>query len=263
MIHILKDLWIRIRDYNEIVDTCSDLYEDITLLQEEIETLKKLNTLKDVNDAKYWNEKWKQSNVYYSAPNRKLVTSYLEKGNYSSVVRIARDIINDFGLSIDDVDMVPLAVMKWNKAQKWKYKPDKGEKWNTPSETLTNLAEGKYCDCDDLGVLEYYLIREIFIQLNVWEKVKHRLKAMAGNVNRRGNIPSSAGGHFYLNWLTEDCEWMTIESTYYLYMAIANWKKKAQKLNPMYGTIWFSFNEEYSWAQNSLTVSKKDFEKEE
>ena len=117
--------------------------------------------------------------------------------------------------------------------------------------------------CDDYMILEYDIIRELFNQLSVWENVKHRLKCVAGNVNKRGSIPSNAGGHAYLIWLAEDKEWYTVETTYYPEKAITNFKKLPQKHNQMYGTMWFTFNEDKSWAQNSITVTTLDFNKDE
>lgn len=215
----------------------------------------------DVTDAEYWNNKWVQHPVWYRAPDKKRVIDYVKYKKILLIDDIADTLIREHNLSVDNVDVVPLTVLKWLEsefeAHRFKYKLDNGEIWSGPEEVL----ERKYGDCDDWGILEYYIIREIFKQLECWEVVKHRLKAVAGNVNSPGIIPSVRGGHFYLLWLHSDKEWYTIESTYYRYMAIANWGKKPQKVNPIYGVIWFSFNSEYSWSQHSITVSKEDFKK--
>jgi len=77
-------------------------------------------------------------------------------------------------------------------------------------------------NCDDHGILLYYVIRRVFELMGIWHNVSHRLKCMCGNVNHYGSIPSVAGGHFYLNWLHNDGYWYTVESTYYLERAILN-----------------------------------------
>jgi hypothetical protein len=220
-------------------------------------TIKELTKIPDINDAEYWNNKWKQSSVWYSAPKRMKVIDYVRYRKIPDVEKIALLLIDTIPSLRDDKDSVALEVMKWIDKQKFQYKSDKGEDWFSPEDFFLRA----YGDCDDFGIFEYYLIREIFKQLGQWDVVKHRLKCICGNVNNRGNIPSGAGGHFYLNWLHSDGEWYTVESTYYRPNAIGVYGKIPQKLNKVYGTIWFSFNEDFSWAQNSLTVSKKDFDK--
>ena len=233
---------------------------------DEVETLRgKLNKQRaSVTDAEFWNTKWKQSTIYYSAPKRKKVINYVtENTGLTGTLRTLRDrcdlLISSNGLHPGSVDSVPLSVMRWIAAEKFKYKHDKGELWKTPEQVWADKDVGN--DCDDIMILEYYMIRYMFTKLGVWGDVRHRLKCVAGNVNRKGSIPSSAGGHAYLNWLCDDGNWYTIETTYNLPTAILNYNKKSQKFNSMYGTIWFSFNEQYSWAQNSLTVCKDDFDK--
>jgi len=221
---------------------------------------KKLNNLNNgVNsdDTDYWNTHWKQTKIFYSAPKSKWVCEYLKYSPHNMIQDISREIMKEYNPFNFDYDKVPLVVMKWVKEQNFKYVSDIKENWNSPEKTLKERKG----DCDDIGILEYYLIREIFKQLNVWKEVKHRLKCVCGNVNARGQIPSGVGGHFYLNWLGYDSKWYIVESTYYLNSAIANFEKLPQKLNPMYGVIWFTFNEEYSWNQFSLSISKLDFKK--
>jgi len=214
----------------------------------------------DVNDADYWNNKWIQRVIYYAAPKKNKVQSYLNKPVPEDVVKIAKSIIYDCGSFSDSESSVLLAVMQWVESKKFKYGNDVGEVWKEPSQILKDKDIQN--DCDDIGILEYYIAREIFQQLKIWEKVRHRLKCVCGNVNRPYGVPSSAGGHFYLIWLAEDCNWYCMESTYYRSDAIRNFRKKPIKLNPVYGTMWFTFNEEYSWAQNSLVIDKSSFIKE-
>jgi|TARA_Y100000310_G_scaffold140352_1_gene139761 hypothetical protein len=256
VIKTIKEWIRRVKEFPKLEIENSSLKE-VLLAAEQVELLEKYENSPDVYDSEYWDNKWKQSTVWYNAPKRKKVTSYVKYKKSEHIKSIA-DSIN--GLH-QDPDGIVLEILEWLESQfksgKFKYKLDKGETWTQPSE----LLERGYGDCDDYGILEYNVIRQKFLDLGMWEIVKHRLKCVAGNVNRRGSIPSGAGGHFYLMWLAEDGEWYCVESTYYRKNAIVNWLKLPQKLNPMYGTIWFTFNESKSWSQNSLTVSKKDFKK--
>lgn len=228
----------------------------ITELEEQIEPEP------NIDDADYWNNKWKKSTVWYSAPKRKKVIEYVKEKSSLPIINLANVLIGKYNLSSNDLDDVPLKVMKWVesqfKARKFKYLLDKGEIWEDPEDVLD--AKKGY-DCDSYGILMYYVIRQIFQLLGKWDEVKHRLKCVAGNVNRKGSIPSSAGGHFYLLWLHSDGQWYTVETTYYRPVSILNFGKKPQKLNSMYGTIWFTFNESHSWAQHSIVINQKDYKK--
>ena len=224
-------------------------------LKSELSLLK--DNLEDVNDKDYWNQKWKQSKVYYKAPERIWVTEYVKYRQIEKISDIANQIIDSYNLTGNKCNMCLFAVMEWIKKSNYKYIKEIKEYWDKPEDFLKNGGG----DCDGFGIFMYFIIREIFMELQVWEEVKHRLKCVAGNVNRRGDIPSGAGGHYYLLWLHDDLEWYTIETTYYLANAIFKFEKLSQKLNPMYGTIWFTFNEEYSWSQLSLVISEKDFRK--
>jgi hypothetical protein len=265
--------WIhRIRDYPQLELEHEALKKTLLewekIVTEQVITINELDTKlielekkPSVDDATYWNEKWTQSTVFYSAPKRKKVISYVKYKEIPEIKVLAEYLIDNGANISHGADGVILKVLKWLdaefKSKRFKYKLDKGEQWSEPEE----LLKRGFGDCDDWGILEYHIIRQIFKTLNVWETVKHRLKCVAGNVNNIGSIPSGAGGHFYLIWLSEDGEWYTVESTYYRNIAIQNFGKKSQKLNPMYGTIWFSFTEYASWSQKSLTVSKDDFKK--
>ena len=131
----------------------------------------------------------------------------------------------------------------------------------TAIDFLEVFAHKKGYDCDSYGILEYYLIREIFKQLNRWEEVKHRLKCVVGHVHNTDKVYTYAGLHFYLIWLHSNGEWQTVETTFYRERAIINFGKTPHKLNQQYSLISFTFNEDWSWAQNSLLLDRLDFEK--
>jgi len=277
----IKDIWHRIVNYDRDVDELNaqltNLYNQshdkidtlniqITQLNDQIlkqDVIIKSKTIikPSVDDADYWNNKWNKSTIYYNAPKRKKVTEYVQYRDIPQITDIAHILISDNPDIRHDKDGVVFTAMNWLENQfkngTFRYVSDQGEVWEPPEETLTS----KRGDCDNFGIVTYFVIREMFKQLDQWEQVKHRLKCVAGNINQRSSIPSGAGGHFYCNWLHSTAEWFTVESTYYRKNAINMFDKIPQKLNNLYGTIWFTFNEEYSWAQHSLTVTKNDFKK--
>jgi len=239
----------------------SQLKLDVNSLLIELEDAKKESNIPSLLDAEYWNNKWQQRKVFYKAPIRISVCDYLKYKQSKELTAIADYIIENNNITAEKVDNIPLFVLTWIehmfKDKVFKYVIDKSEDWQSPSNTLKRALG----DCDDWGILEYNIIREILKMIYQWDNHKHRLKCVAGNVNRYGTIPSSAGGHFYLIWLHKDCKWYTVESTYHRAKSIRDFAVRPMKINPVYGTIWFTFNEELSWAQNSITVSKEDFKK--
>ena len=273
---MIKEWFKRIKDYprlqQEVVALSDELGIVRSSLQDYIEEnvglindIHRLKPDRDVSDASYWNNKWKQSKVYYNAPKRTVVTIFLNRTQELQGIKQLQEIYQMLAQEMNigyefPPDNVPLAVMQWvdSKFKKgvFKYVPEKGEQWQLAEETL---ASGKG-DCDDYGILMYSLIRELFLAKGLWEQNKHRLKCVAGNVNKYSDIPSVEGGHFYLLWLHSDGQWRTVETTYFRERAILNWDVP-HKLKPQYGVIWFTFNSDYSWSQNSVTVSKEDYKK--
>ena len=256
--------WINaIKNHDKLLAELHEAEKDILQLENEVRKLEKLTvpTLKkiSVDDSEYWNSKWEKSVVFYNSPKRGMVITHLKDRDIAELTLVAKTLMKENNFT--NPDQVPIAVLKWLEKSfvsgKFTYQTERGEEWSTPEETLKKRND----DCDGWGIVEYYLIRTLFKQLNQWDGVKHRLKCLAGNVNNYGSIPSQAGGHFYLNWLHSDGEWYTVESTYYRQKAIDLYGQLPQKLNPAYGTIWFSFNSDWSWSNHSLTISREDFKK--
>lgn len=217
----------------------------------------------DVNAAEYWNNKWARSTVYYSAPKRKNVTEYVKFEEIPGTNYIAHLLCREYNLRDRPVDDVPLEVLKWFEAAfkegEFKYKLDSSEVWSSASQ----VYDRKEDDCDGFGVLMYDVIRKVFKIRGEWEKVKHRLKCWVGNVNHRGNIPYPNGSHFANLWLADDGYWYLVESTYYRERSIRNFLKLPHKFDQMYGTTWFTFNEDFAWSDHNLAVDRIDFKKYE
>lgn len=241
-------------DFNEAINKANKLREEIDNLKAEQQA-----NIPSVDNADYWDKKFPQVQIFYSAPVRKSVTSYVEPRQVLAITQIADKFIQDeIFISADDV---PLAVMNWLNElffiKRFKYKLDKGEIWELPETTLND----GYGDCDSWGIVEYYLIKEIFVKLGDWETMQHRLKCQVVHVHEFGQNYPYAGVHFNLLWLHSSGDWMTIESTFHLERAIANFGEKPQKYNPQYGLIVCTFNDTFAWAQNAIDVSRLDFKK--
>lgn len=254
MLSLIREWIYRIKNYPLMEEVAVDNLVD----HDEILT----KQFPEVDDKQAWDNRWKQQSVFYKAPKKKLVVKHLEYVGIAPVLGTALDIMDTYNITEkDSSDIVPLSVMRWveNKFKlgEFKYKLDKRETWNAPEVTFKN----KYGDCDDIGIMMYFIIREIFIQLDRWEKVRHRLKCVVGHVHEHGQLNAYAGLHFYLNWLYGDKEWYTVESTFYRDRAIRNFGFTTQEQNRQYGLICWTFNEYGMWSQKGMVVSNLDFKK--
>ena len=223
-----------------------------------------VETEPSVNDADYWDNKWTRNRITYRAPHIKAVQDYVRYRNIPAVDTIAKEIIQTYVLTEKSPDKVLKHVQTWREEvlfgkMKFKYKLDKAEKWNTPEETLQALKG----DCDDVGILLYYIIRQVFVRLGMWDMVRHRLKCVCGNVNTAGKIPVGGGGHFYLIWLGDSGQWYVVETTWYPDLSKRKFLEFPQKADPMYGVMWFTFNEHWAWAQQDLHLDTFDWRKKE
>lgn len=243
MIQTIK-YWLKcIREYPLIKQEMVDLISDNDNLLFRIELLTKEKGCSESIKTT------KKQQIFYSAPSSKLVTEYLRYYQCTEVDSIVSELIEKNDCT--DLDNVPLIVMKWlhNKFlnNEFRYVNDKGEQWERPELTLNNKAG----DCDSWGIVIYYIIREMFYVLGVWDKCKDRLFCNVGNLNKRGPYYAPLEAHFYLSWKSfKDGEEFIIESTGHRGMAIVDWLTKPAKDNPCYGVIWFTFNDHYSTYRN-------------
>lgn len=254
MIKLIKTWVHRVRDY----DNLNNLYLSLETVNADnvskyLAVLKQLENCKsslphepDVMDAGYWNNLYKQKRIYYSAPNRKLVTWYLKYRNIPEVNEIAL-----FFKEIDP-DRIVLECLIWLdsrfKEEFFTYKKDKGEVWNTPEQTFKSFE----IDCDDTGILLYYIIRQRFKDVQIWEQNKHRLWCQDIHVHESNQDHAYAGRHFNLIWLHSDGKIYTVESTFYRSRSILNFGTKPQAENPQYGLINYTFNESIMRLHHNL-----------
>jgi len=247
---IVKKVFVK--DFYELIENVTnmeisrDYFENssIKLAKELAELLKHVHPVVQPNPfIKHKNER-----IYYNAPNRKLVTSYIKYELHPTIKAIAQDIRTTYNLTANDKDGVIKAISNWwiprfglqNSKKDFIYVSEQREKWQTAIET----SKIKHGDCDDYMIMLYSIARQVFKDLDCWDEVKERLICNAGNVNVYNQFSSPVGGHAYLSWIAEDKEEYTFETTYNPKIALAYFLIKPQKINTAYGNIWFSFNEE-------------------
>jgi hypothetical protein len=114
------------------------------------------------------------------------------------------------------------------------------EYWQFPFETI-KLGTG---DCED-GAL---LIAALAVNMDV---PSFRLRVVGGFVQPSPTAPQ--GGHGYVAYLREsDNQWVAIDWCYLPDPKIPVAQKPILKNNMAYKDMWFTFNNEYSWAHKEL-----------
>lgn len=204
----------------------------------------------DVDDVLFMHKRHKPMLVIY--PSNKPVVNYLEYRPLETISSLATTIRGNTLNSTSSVDLFPIALMKYmdknlecnflkipTTKKKWTYLADKGEYWQTPEETI---QKGKG-DCEDFAILQYFILREMFMQVGKWDEVRHRLFMQDIHLFNGGTILNYDQRHANLIWLHSDGKFRTIETTYFLSRAINNYSSLAQCDNDTYGPINYIFNE--------------------
>lgn len=118
------------------------------------------------------------------------------------------------------------------------------ECWQFPNETLiTNKG-----DCEDGAIL----IASMMLNAGIpsW-----RVRVTAGLV--KAGKAAETGGHAYVTYCREsDNNWVVLDWCYLPDTALRVEEKPLLKDKKEYKEIWFSFNNEYSWAHKSFGVIK-------
>jgi len=285
-------MWTRIKHYPQLEEQYEDLLqteqklyaqiiqknnqilqlqESNSLLTEELDQLRlEVNRciheeLPDIYDSEYWNNIWSQSVIYYPAPKKQKVQKYLAPEKDQTVLNLFCDELIQKHSSLKNyvntpdllVGIIFEYMISFFDSGRFKYLPEDKEIWNTPSITLS-IGFG---DCDDYSIAMYSVIRTIFSRFKIWEKNRHRLKCVAGNVNQYGTIPYPNGSHLWLIWLSDNTYWYGVDLTYYCEISLRNFLKQPIQFNKLYGTIWFTFNEKYCWSTHNLSVTSRDWKK--
>lgn len=101
-------------------------------------------------------------------------------------------------------------------------------------------------NCEDMSILVASLMRNAGVPA-------YRIKVAAGWVVAGKNAP--LGGHAYPIFLRKDEEWVTLDPCYYPNDLPVS-QRVPVKNDPNYKDVWFTFNDEYSWANKPVTVIK-------
>lgn len=198
--------------------------------------------------AKTWNKQWTRSPVVYNARSSIDKKKRIEVDvrnfiwNKSSVLET---IVNSITSPNDALQVKVWKIMRWvqNNITYIGDEKSSGSKefWQFPAETIA-LRTG---DCEDMSILMVSLIR-------VAGCPAYRIKVAAGLVKTGKN--AETGGHAYPVYLREDDTWVVLDPCYYpTRTSIA--KRPEHKNMSKYKDIWFTFNDEYTWAQKSFNLS--------
>lgn len=117
-----------------------------------------------------------------------------------------------------------------------------GEFWTFPNESLA-LGKG---DCEDMSILVVSLMRNAGVPA-------YRVKVAAGWVVAGKNAP--LGGHAYPLFLRDDEEWVVLDPCYYPNDIPVN-QRVPVKNDSNYKDVWFTFNDEFSWSNQPVTIVK-------
>lgn len=191
--------------------------------------------------AEYWNNKWPRNEITYSA-RWDNATRYKMDVRHMILNKshVLRHTARQFTGSDDEKAIDILKFVKNNLVYvSDSYNYNQAEYWQHPEIT----AQKSTGDCEDGALLIASLMRLSGIPA-------YKLKVCAGWV-KSGD---GRGGHAYVIYLADDDEWYVLDWCYYGNESIDNFKKVPHKHNDKYQEIWWTFNDEYTWAQKSTKL---------
>ena len=191
----------------------------------------------------YYNNKYPKADIFYKGrpiPNSKTRVSIDVRNFYNKNDALIRTIANEQINGKTDDEKTYNCLIWIIKNIKYVKDKTKGhnEFWQFPFETLYY----KTGDCEDGAIL----LANLMITKNIpyW-----KIRLSAGNV--------VGGGHAYLTYYCEETyKWVVLDWCYYPNYLKIN-KRKDYKDEKKYGSVWFSWNEKYSYHSGLNTESKK------
>lgn len=205
-------------------------------------------------DESYWNNKWPKAPIIYNGRALRGKSDRIGVDVKNFIVtndELLRDVISKYRLKKRDHDETAWAVQKWVvKFLTYKYDEESvncPEFWQFPFESLQSAIG----DCEDGAIL----ITSLLINAGVpsW-----RCKVAAGYVQSSPTAPQ--GGHGYAIYLANDGEWRILDWCYYEDSRTRVQDKPLAKnggYNNCYKETWFTFNNEFSWNQESLRLGAR------
>ena len=207
-------------------------------------------------DKDYWNSKWPNSPILYNG------RALMVKKQIGVDVRdfiaeqdiLVEQVVRQYSLKQATFNQTAQACQKWVVGF-LTYKDDAKndlvpEFWQFPFESL----QSKFGDCEDGAILMATLM--IAAGIPNW-----RVKVAAGYVQQSPTAPQ--GGHAYCMFLADrpdsnrGMEWVITDWCYYEDSGVSPERKPLAKnggFNNCYKDVWFTFNDEFSWNQTSLSV---------
>lgn len=190
--------------------------------------------------------------IYYNTKYSPVNISYV-RTDFGKTIKIDVRLFinhNDFNLPIisgitDDEKALNSLIWVINNI---KYIPDKtqyglDEYWSFPYQVMNTRQD----DCESGACL----LASIMIKNKIpnW-----KVRVTAGNVDN-GKV---SGGHCWINYYCEDLDkWVCLDWCFLLNkLPIKDRKDYKEETN--YKTVWFSFNDKYSWAKDSKDIPKMD-----
>lgn len=202
-------------------------------------------------NADYWNNKFPKAPIIYSG--RALrgssdrigidVKSFIKEND-----ELVRKTVDNYNLRQRSKDKIAEEIQRFV-VDTFSYKYDKEsvnvpEFWQFPFESL----QSGIGDCEDGAIL----IASLLINAGIpsW-----RVKVAAGYVQAKPTAPQ--GGHAYCIYLADDGEWRNLDWCYYEDSKTPIRRKPLSKNGGQrnaYKDIWFTFNDQFSWNQNSIEI---------
>ena len=198
----------------------------------------------------WWNSRWREAVVQWDTGKGKVdprTVLEFDAADKAAVATLYRSFGDAVMAEEDDEVYRVMAKLLWKYPQPDSYVHDSvkhrtSDYWQHPLQTFTDGTG----DCDDWAILLYALLRHAGVP--AW-----RLKLVVHLACRPDG--KQGEGHMSVLYLAHrDYEWYTLEGTWYPAFALENFLLTPQKRNPMYGKIYFTFNEERIWAQHDFDL---------
>jgi len=205
----------------------------------------KSNQLKD-----YYNLKYPSKPIFYNGrvlPNSQKRIRVDVRDFFTLQDETLKSIANNATQGISDDNSKALALLKWI-ITNISYITDKKqfnlpEYWDFPFETLATCKN----DCEGMSILLANLL--IISGIPNW-----KVRVNAGMVFEP--FSKKLVGHAYVSYFDETTEqWKILDCCYYPNIKKIS-ERKEYKKEEMYRDIWFSFNDEYSFAKSNGDVRK-------
>lgn len=209
-------------------------------------------------NAKYWNDKYVKKPIIYQCRTLKDGNSLVEidvKNFICENDEVLKKYVQKYGLKKRTYNETALACQKFV-VDSIKYVSDDDnskiyEYWQFPYETVVSQIG----DCEDGAIL----IASLMITCGV---PCYRVRVTCGYVQASPTAPTN--GHAYCTYLADrskdNQDWVILDWCYYEDTELKCEEKPLLKeggYNNCYGEIWFSFNDEYSWTKDEVTIISK------